>query len=96
MPITVLLQLTANPGDGDALAAAVDAFLPETRTFEGSLGAEALRDLDNRDSLVVLERWESRDHQAAYSAWRAEQGSLSTIAGLLAARPAMSFHETAG
>ena len=93
MPITVLLQLTAKPGEGDALAAALDAFLPDTRAFEGSLGVEELRDLDNRDNLVVLERWRSRDDQAAYSAWRAEQGALGSIAELLAGRPAMSFHE---
>jgi quinol monooxygenase YgiN len=96
MAITVLLHLTAKPGQGDELAAAIDAFLPDTRTFKGSLGAEALRDLDNRDSIVVLERWESRDDQAAYSAWRAEQGSMASVAGLLAARPEASFHETAG
>jgi heme oxygenase (mycobilin-producing) len=96
MPITVLLHLTAKPGQGDELAAAVDAFLPGTRTFKGSLGAEALRDLDNRDSLVVLERWESRDDHTAYSAWRAEQGSMASVAGLLALRPAASFHDTTG
>jgi quinol monooxygenase YgiN len=92
--ITVLLRLAAKPEQGDRLAAAIEASLPDTRAFRGCLGAEALRDCDNRDSIVVIERWESRDDQSAYSAWRAEQGAMAALADILAARPGLTYYDT--
>jgi quinol monooxygenase YgiN len=92
MTVTVLLQLKAKPGEGSNLADAMDALLPDTRAYQGCLGADLMQGLDDRDDITLIERWEQRQDHEAYSAWRNEQGSLAAIAPLLGGRPTVTYY----
>ena len=87
MTLTVLVGIKAKPGQGDEVAAVVERLLPETREYDGCLGADALRDLDDPDAVLLLERWRDEDSHAAYGRWRAEQGAFAEHLGEIAAGP---------
>ena len=82
MATTVLLELKAKAGTGNDLVGVFKEILPDTRAFDGCQGVDVLQNADDGDVLVLVERWDSREHYEKYLAWRTETGAL---AGLLEA-----------
>ncbi len=75
MPVVAFLDLRLRPESTvDALAVLGDV-LVATRAFDGCLGVEVLVQADDAAHVVVVERWASMEADAAYRAWRAEQGA---------------------
>ena len=94
MTCTVLLEVTAQEGKGDALVDMFRNILGDTRAFDGCESIEVIRDLESPDSVTLIERWASREHYDAYFNWRQESGTLAALAELLAAPPAKRYFET--
>ncbi len=70
--------------DGPALLAEI---LEDTRAFDGCLGIEVLTDIADPAHVVVVELWESNEHDLAYRAWRAGPGASDL--GSVLAEPAV-------
>jgi quinol monooxygenase YgiN len=85
--ITVVLEMSAKPGQGDALVAAFNEILPATREFKGCEGVTVHQRADNADGLMLIEHWASSEDHLAYGAWRKDSGTLGGVMGLAAARP---------
>ena len=66
MPLTALLELRLKPDMLDAAYATVRVTLADTRQFPGCEGVDVLVDRDDRTHIVVYERWESAEADAAY------------------------------
>jgi len=64
--------------------------LQATRAFPGCLGVEVLRGADDASRIMVAERWESADSDAAYRAWRATPAGASHLGSLLAGAPSLT------
>jgi quinol monooxygenase YgiN len=90
MAITALLELRVKPETLDqGLHAELHAILSDTRAFEGCLGVDVLIDTADPTHFVVVESWESEEHDAAYRAWRAGDGQ-SNLGSFLAAPPVLT------
>ncbi|MEI6855834.1 MAG: antibiotic biosynthesis monooxygenase, partial [Acidimicrobiaceae bacterium] len=61
--------------------------LADTRAFKGCISVEVFTDADNPDTIVLLEKWENKEDQAAYFAWRIETGMMDAIAPIMASDP---------
>ena len=94
MPFTVLLDLQLKTEGLDAAHAEIHSILTDTRAFDGCLGVEVLVGAQDRAHVLLVERWESAEHDAVYRAWRAGEGATN-LGGLLAAAPTVSMFETA-
>ena len=94
MPITVLLDLQLKPDNLDGAHAEIHKILIDTRAFAGCLGVEVLVGAPDRAHVLLVERWESAEHDAVYRAWRAGDGATN-LGTLLAAPPTLSMFETA-
>ena len=70
MSCTVLLELKVKPGTGDEVLATMKSILPDTRSYDGNIGINVIRNLDDQDVLVLVEEWESKAHYEKYLAWR--------------------------
>jgi quinol monooxygenase YgiN len=86
--ITSLLEMSldtsAGPSAaGDALAV-VSEVLGATRAFPGCLGCDVLVDAADPSHVVVVETWESLEHDDAYRAWRATPEGASRLHEVLA------------
>ncbi len=90
MTLIALLDLTLRP---EALAdtpRVLHETLQATRAFPGCLGVEVLRGADDASRIMVAERWESADSDAAYRAWRATPAGAFHLGSLLAGAPRLT------
>ena len=93
MSLTALLELRLKPDLLDAAYATVRETLADTRRFPGCEGVDVLVDRDDRAHLVVYERWESAEADAAYRAWRAGDG-VSDLGSVLTGAPVLTVLTT--
>ena len=83
------MTLTFNclPETGVFLLAGLADSLADTRAFKGCISVEVFTDADNPDTIVLLEKWENKEDQAAYFARRIETGMMDAIAPIMASDP---------
>jgi quinol monooxygenase YgiN len=93
MAITAHLDLNLKTESLPTAPAVLREILADTRAFDGCLGVDVLVDNSNPAHILVVERWASLDHDAAYRAWRAGEGA-SRLGELLAAPPVLTHFET--
>jgi quinol monooxygenase YgiN len=87
MPVTVLLEIKLKP---EAVAEARELMgreLQTTRAFDGNLATDVIVDEDDPAHWVIYERWDSVEHDEAYRSFRAGEGRIAALPGLLAAPP---------
>jgi quinol monooxygenase YgiN len=94
MSLTALLEVNFKP---DALAEAekvMSEVLTDTRAFDGCEGVEVLVDSADPAHWVIVERWESETHDAAYREFRAGPGAITALGPLLAGAPGLTKFQT--
>jgi len=87
MSIAVMVEFEVNPAAREEFVAYLKEILPDTRKYEGCLGAAFLVDQDRPNHLITFSRWESVEHFERYAAWRQGAGVSDRIALLLSAVP---------
>lgn len=96
--LTSLLDLTLSPSaaaDHDASLAVVGSVLEATRAFEGCLGCDVVVDVTDPAHVLVVERWQSLEHDDAYRAWRRTPDGASRLGEVLAGPPTLTRFTTA-
>ncbi|MFM9918668.1 putative quinol monooxygenase [Lacisediminihabitans sp. H27-G8] len=93
MTVTATLELSIAPESADVAHSVIHEVLAATRAFAGNQGVEVLVDVTNPLHIVVLERWESLEADAAYRAWRAGDGA-SNLGTVLAGPPVLTVLTT--
>jgi quinol monooxygenase YgiN len=97
MTVRVMVRMRARPGEGDNLLQVVNDLTPDSRAREGAGEFELVRDLDDPDLLVMIERWRVRADHEAYVRWRAEtQIGVAEMGAVLAEPPEIVYLETVG
>ncbi|MES2092440.1 MAG: antibiotic biosynthesis monooxygenase family protein [Actinomycetota bacterium] len=94
MTITAALELAISPESADVALEVIHGVLEVTRAFPGNQGVEVLVDSANPLRIVLLERWESLEADAAYRAWRAGDGK-SDLGSILAGPPTLGLFTAA-
>jgi quinol monooxygenase YgiN len=87
MATIITLEVPAKPGQGDALVAAFNKILPETRAYKGCQSVSVLQRADDTDNILLIEHWDTSEDHDAYSQWRRGSGTLGEIMELAAGRP---------
>ncbi|MGR8918325.1 MAG: putative quinol monooxygenase [Gammaproteobacteria bacterium] len=91
MACVVLLELTLKDEAIEGTKEGLVSILPDTRAYDGCISVVATQDQDNPNTIVAVERWESRQHYEKYFAWRQETGALDAMADALAAPPSIRY-----
>ncbi len=86
MSVLVTLELPTKPGAVDDFLAALKVALVDTRAYAGCLSVETYVDREN-ENILLVEQWETAEHQQAYMAWRVETGLMDAIGGFLSGAP---------
>jgi len=94
MSITAFLDIHVQAETLADAPAVMRETLADTRNFDGCLGVEVLTDTDDPTHFVLVEKWASLEHDAAYRAWRAGPGK-SSLGAILAGVPVLTKFETA-
>ncbi len=90
MTIIATLDLMIAPDKIATAPAGIDEVLVATRAFPGCLGVEVAIDVENAAHILLVERWDSLESDAAYRAWRATPDGASDLGSLLAKPPVVS------
>ncbi|MCT2559019.1 antibiotic biosynthesis monooxygenase [Tsuneonella sp. YG55] len=69
----VIAEFPVKAGKRADMEAAFRAALPDTRAFDGCRDIKVFHDAE-RDTFVLIEKWDSFDHYDRYIAWRMETG----------------------
>jgi quinol monooxygenase YgiN len=80
MPVTVILDMHYKPERIKEVLASLAENLPDTRAFDGCLSVQTVRKQEDPGNVSLIERWESKEHQQRYLAWRASQAGDPRLA----------------
>lgn len=78
----VIAEFPAKSGKRDELEATLRAALPDTRAFKGCRDIKTLFD-DERQTFVLIEKWDSFADYDKYIAWRGDNGLADLLEPLL-------------
>jgi quinol monooxygenase YgiN len=91
--ILVVLELEAVEGSEAAMIDVLRRNLGDTRARQGCEGVTVHQDQDRPTSVVLVERWATRADDDAYRAWRAGDGAIKEMAGLVAGPPKIRYYD---
>jgi heme oxygenase (mycobilin-producing) len=89
--VTALLDLKIKPESVAEAKETVEGVLVATRAFPGCLGVDVLVDTEDKAHLLLVERWESLEHDQAYRDWRATPAGASALGSIVASRNLTRF-----
>jgi heme oxygenase (mycobilin-producing) len=90
LPVTALLELQLKADSLETGFEVIHETLSDTRAFAGCLGVSVLVDSADPAHVVLVETWESLEHDRAYREWRAGPGA-SNLGSVLAAAPTLTL-----
>ena len=93
MSVLVLLELEAKEGAADEMIAVLARHLGDTRARRGCESVTVHRDADRPTSVLLVERWATRDDDAAYREWRAGEGAIAEMGPLVGGPPRIRYFD---
>ena len=90
MAIVSLLELTLRPEAVEEAPAVIRETLVATRAFDGFLDVQVTVDATDPTHVVLIETWESLDHDSAYRVWRSTPEGASSLGTVLASPPVLT------
>ena len=87
MTVIGILELNLKPDAVEDAKAFFSRILVDTRAFEGCEGIDVLIAEGDETHWVLYERWRDEAAHDAYRAWRAGDGAMPEVAGLITAPP---------
>lgn len=93
MSVTVLLEVNAKLENLAELKSTFKNTLPDTRAYEGCQGVDVIGNQDDSCNLVLIQKWDSRQHYEKYLAWRTETGALDALGAKLAQPPSVRYYD---
>jgi quinol monooxygenase YgiN len=91
MNITANLEIRIKPESLAGAAALISDVLKATRAFDGNLGVEVLIDQADPTHMILVETWESIQHDAAYRDWRSTPAGASGLGDILSDVPVLTL-----
>jgi len=92
VPIAALLEFRFKPEVVDKVSDAMSRTLAVTRQFDGCQRIDVLVDHEDPTRYLLVEVWESMEHDEAYRRFRASPAGASELGPLLAAPPVVMYY----
>jgi heme oxygenase (mycobilin-producing) len=94
VPVAALLEFRFKSDVIDRVPDAISRTLAVTRQFDGCQRIDVLVDSDDPARYLLVEVWDSMEHDAAYRRYRATPDGASELGPLLAAPPVLMYYTT--
>ena len=92
MSIMVSIEFSLQAGKQKEFLEVLDNVLPDTRAYDGCIKVETYAE-DNASSIILIEEWETKEHQQAYFQWRVDSGMIEAIGPFVSAQPEIKYYE---
>ena len=86
MSVMVTAEFKLKSETAEAVIQTMTDILPDTRAYDGCQSVESYYETETY-SLLLIEIWESSEHQQKYLGWRVETGLVEKVGEMLAAAP---------
>ena len=83
MTTIVIVEVKAKQGSVDDLLTTFSKFTPVARSTTGNISLDLIRDQDDPDTIILYEKWETRDHYEKYLARFEELGKREILEALI-------------
>ena len=93
---TIIVHFYAKAGQGEALRDFVMPAIPRLHELEGCVGGSLYHDLDDPDTVVLIEHWDSAEAHRAYFERIERDGTMDRLRPLLAREPERRYLAGAG
>ena len=93
MSTTVLSELQVKPEEVDEMISYLKEILPDTRVYEGFQSIEVQQNQEDSFNLVLVEKWDSRQHYEKYLGWRIETGVIDKLGSMLSQPPSIRYYD---
>jgi quinol monooxygenase YgiN len=93
MSILVLLELPAAEGKVDEMIEVLSRSLVDTRARKGCEFVTVHRDTEDPNRVLLVEKWATREDDTAYREWRAGEGAVKEMAGLVGGPPTIRYFD---
>jgi quinol monooxygenase YgiN len=93
MSMLVLLEIEAKDGCVDEMIRVLAANLGDTRARQGCESVTVHCDQDKPNTVLLVERWATREDDEAYRAWRAGDGAITEMRPLVASGRAVRYFD---
>jgi quinol monooxygenase YgiN len=80
--VRVILEFNLKPEMAELVKGGMKDSLVDTRGFEGCEEVSIIENQDNPNQVLLLERWDTREHYEAYLKWRTDRGDMDGISGV--------------
>jgi len=84
--VMVTAEFKLKPETAEAVIQTMIDILPDTRAYDGCQSVKSYYEPETH-SLLLIEIWESSEHQQKYLGWRVETGLVEKVGEMLAAAP---------
>jgi len=95
MSVLLIVEVKVKPDSIDDLKTYLKEILPDTRSFDGNQGLDVYFDIEEKDVMVLVEKWESPEHYHKYHEWRISTGVIDKLRSMFAGKPNRRFLELA-
>jgi quinol monooxygenase YgiN len=92
VPVAALLEFRFKPEVLGQVPDAISRTLAVTRKFDGCQRIDVLVDHEDPSRYLLVEVWDSMEHDAAYREFRASPAGASELGPLLAAPPIVLYY----
>ncbi|NCW54638.1 MAG: antibiotic biosynthesis monooxygenase [Rhodobacteraceae bacterium] len=92
MSIMVSVEFSLQEGKQKEFLNILGNVLPDTRAYDGCIKVETYAE-DNGSSIILIEEWETKEHQQAYFQWRVDTGMVNAIGPFVSAPPEIKYYE---
>jgi quinol monooxygenase YgiN len=95
MTVMVLLEAPIKAEEISNMKSYLAELFPETRAYDGCQGIDVYFSPDKEGDMVMIERWDSRQHHEKYLHWRTETGVMAKLGAMFAGPPNIRYFERA-
>ena len=92
MTVMVTAEFKMKTESAETVIQKMKEILPDTRAYDGCREVKSYYEPDTH-TLLLVEIWESSEHQQKYIGWRVETGLVASVSEMLAAAPAFRTFE---
>jgi quinol monooxygenase YgiN len=92
MTVMVTAEFKMKPESAETVIQTMKEILPDTRAYDGCQEVKSYYEPETH-SLLLVEIWESSEHQQNYIGWRVETGLVDSLSEMFAAAPAFRTFE---
>ena len=96
MSFIVTMELSVKPERLQELKDAFKAILPDTRAYDGFEAVYVAQNVEDENSVVLMEHWASKEHFEKYIAWRTETGVVDQLMSMVTQPPTTTLLNDTG